>query len=163
MWVTKADSRACDAGTLPCSEMPFLLQKQCHICSPVLYMACVSSSHVCTMVSFTQSCLLALAATLLGGTGWVLVEIHILSQSLARQCGCRMEGIGIRYCGYGAGPLGVALEVDRMGRLHGLVLLVIRHLRALDTLLTQFSPGSLLHVTPFIAASLARLLQVCVD
>ena len=124
MWVMKADSKACDAGALPRSEMPFSSQKQCHISSPVLYVVYMSSSHACTMVSFTHSCSFALAVALLGGTGCVLVGTHILSWSLARQCGCSMEGIGVRFCGYGAGLLGVELEVGGMGRLCGLISLV---------------------------------------
>ena len=117
MWVMNADSKACDAGALPRSEMPFSSQKQCHISSPVPYVARVSSSHACTMVSFTRSCSFVLAVALLGGTGCVLAGTHILSRSLARQCGHSMEGIGVRFCGYGAGLLGTALEVGGMGRL----------------------------------------------
>ena len=124
IWVTKADSKACDAGALPHSEMPFSLQKQCHISRPVLYVACMSSSHACTMVSFTRSCSFALAVTLLDGTGYVLVGTHILSRSLARQCSRNVEGIGVSFCGYGADLLVTVLEVDGMGRLHSLVSLV---------------------------------------
>ena len=55
------------------------------------------------------------------------------------------------------------LEVDGMGRLCGLVLMVFRCLMGLDLLLTWFSPDSLLRVKPLIAVFLVRLLWVCVD
>ena len=164
--MTKADSRACEAGTFPHSEMPFLSQKQGHISSLVPYMVHVSSSHVCNMVSFTHSCLFALAVTLLGGTGCVLVGTHILSWSLVRQCSHSIEGFGVRFWGYGASFLGVVLDVSVwvgcMGRLRGLVLLVFQCLRSPDSLLTQFSLGSRLHAKSLIAVSCARLLWVCV-
>ena len=162
MWVTKADNRACDAGALPRSETPFSSQKQCHISSPVPYVARVSSSHACTMVSFTRFCSFVLATTLSGEAGCVLAGVHILSRSLARQCGRKMEGIGVRFCGYGAGLLVATLEVDGMSRSRGLVPMVFRRLMGLDPLFTRFSPGSLLRVKPLIAASLVRLLRVCV-
>ena len=54
----------------------------------------------------------------------MLVGIHILRQSLKKQCGRNTEGIGVRFCGYGAGLLGVASEEEGMGRLRGLVSLV---------------------------------------
>ena len=69
----------------------------------------------------------------------------------------------MRFCGYGAGLLGAASEEEGMGRLRGLVSLVFRRLRALVSLFFRFSPGSLLRDIPLIAASLARLLRVCVD
>ena len=162
MWVTKADNEACDAGALPCSEMPFSSQKQCHISSPVLYVARVSSSHACTIVSFIRSCSFALAVAMLDGAGCVLEGTHILSRSLARQCGRSMEGIGVRFCGYRPGQLGAELMVGGMGKLRGLVLLVFRRLRSPASLLAQFSLRTLLRAKPLIAASLARLLWVSV-
>ena len=163
MWVTKADSSACEAGALPRSEMPFSSQKQCHISSPVPYVARVSSSHACIMVSFTRLCSIVLIAGSLCGGEWELAGTHNLRRSLARQCGRNTEGIGVRFCGYGAGLLGAASEEEGMGRLRGLESLVLRRLGVLGWLLIRFSPGSLLRANPSIAAFLARLLWVRVD
>ena len=69
----------------------------------------------------------------------------------------------MRFCRYGAGLLGAVSEEEGMGRLRGLDSLVFRCLGTLGWLFIRFLPGSLLHVSPFIAASLARLLQVCID
>ena len=96
---TNTDTKSCVAGTLPSSGTPFSLQKQCHISSPAPYATRVSSSQACIIISFTCSCsalfhALAPAGSVAGRTG-----VHILSRSLARQCGHSTDGFGVRCWG----------------------------------------------------------------
>ena len=80
-----ADSMSCDAGALCCSERPLLSQKQCHISSPDLYVARVSPSHVCTIVSLICSSSAEFRVWAPGAFTRALAGVHLLSWSLARQ------------------------------------------------------------------------------
>lgn len=104
-FATKAESKVCVAGDLPCSGIPFSSQKQCHISKPAPYDTRVSSSHAWSIVSFMRSRSSLLIPGVCVGPGEGMTGVHCLKRSLARQCGRRREGMGVRCCGYGAGPL----------------------------------------------------------
>ena len=110
----KTDTSACVAGALPSSGMPFPSQKQCHMSKPAPYDTRVSSSHAWSIVSFTRSCSALLRLGVFVSLGAGDAGVHSRRRSLARQCGRRCEGTGVRCCGYGAGPLSVGVVADRM-------------------------------------------------
>lgn len=106
-----------DAGT---PAVPFSLQKQCHISTLAPYTMQVSSSHAWSIMSFMHSHSVSLVTVALAGFGGQEAGVHSLSQSLVRQCGQRQEGVGLRCCRYGAGPLVVGVLGGRIGRWHNL-------------------------------------------
>ena len=85
-----------------------------------------------------------------------LVGAHSQSRSLARQCRRRCEGMGMRCCGYGAGPLFVAVMAGGMGSCCGLALTTFLCLAAGIWVLWASSSSLRLHTKWPIAISLAR-------
>ena len=108
-------------------------QKQCYISKPVPYDTRVSSSHAWSIVSLTRSCSALLSPGVLVCPGAGDAGVHNRRRSLARQWGRRDEGIGVRCCGYGAGPLTDGVVTEGMVSCRGL---------ASGTLLSLVARGS---------------------
>ena len=163
MWDTKADSISCDAGALCCSETPLLSQKQCHISSPNPYVARVSSSHAWTMVSFMRSHSAVFMAESPAMSSRLLAGVHLLSRSLARQWGRRVEGTGVRLCGYGAGLLAAAVGGKGMGSWRALTSGTVRCLASFTSKSSCTPRGKWLCMSPLTVAVLTASIWVGVD
>jgi hypothetical protein len=68
------------------------------------------------MVSLIRSCSTMPSAGLQRGSERLSTGVHFLRRSLARQCGRRWEGVGVRFCAYGRGLLCGVGGVGGIGR-----------------------------------------------
>ena len=108
---------------LPVLSLPqgcLFCRRNSHMSKPAPYDTRVSSSHAWSIVSFTRSCSALLRLGVFVSLGAGDVGAHNWRQSFARQCGRRCEGMGMRCCGYGAGPLTVEVVADGMVSCRGL-------------------------------------------
>jgi hypothetical protein len=93
------------------------------------------------MVSLIRCRSASLRVGLLGAVELSVAGTHNLSRSLARQCGHRCEGAGVRFWGYGAGLLSGGAVGGGSGSRHSLMLRGFRRLVSLDLALDESSRG----------------------